>query len=168
MAGQSSIMSVDSRLPPSAQEKLDKIKRKPGPVPRSIRYAKQRRDHEVRVALALPEIFTCLMKEIKAGGPDGIRAGLWLMESLLGKPAAAEKAPVDDHVLPPTEITTQSIEQITVKQLTDSALSQVKAVIKADLLKQGLISEADSPSIDLTGEQVGSSDHPEGSVPTDR
>ena len=155
----SMIASVEgTRLPDAGQAVLDKHMKRPGPVPRSVRYAKARRQHEGRVAQALPEIFDALLAAVKSGDS---RAGIWLMESLIGKPAPAQVAPVDDNSLPVHSLDRQTVEQMTIAQLSDQALLQVKAIMLRDLQARGIIKPDASASIELTGAPP----PPEGSVP---
>ena len=131
---------------------------KGGPIPRSVRYAAARRAFEQRIAVHLPELFDVLLKAAKAGDT---KSAAYLTSHLLGKPAPAQVAPVDDNSLPIHSLDRQTVEQMTIAQLSDQALLQVKAIMLRDLQARGIIKPDASASIELTGAPP----PPEGSVP---
>jgi hypothetical protein len=93
---------------------------------------------ERRIAVLLPEIIEALAKAARGGDT---KAGIALVSWLIGSPAKAQVAPVDDHTLPTSARNVATLEQLVIKDLTDTALAQVKALITADLQAQGKLTD---------------------------
>lgn len=136
-------------MPEVARDIVQAARKRPGPVPRSVRYKKQIHDWEQRIARDLPLIYDRLL----AAGKEGDVASLvFLAQSLVGKPATRAVAPVDDNSLPIHSLDRQTVEQMTIAQLSDQALLQVKAIVLRDLQARGIIkpdADASIASIDL-------------------
>ena len=159
-------------VPPAGTEIVKKAKRKPGPVPRSVRWAKARKRAEQQIASVLPELIDALYEAAttKVDGRKDTKSAEFLVSFLLGKPAAQKVAPVDDHSLPARSVEARTIEQMSIESLSDHALAKVKAIMLDDLISRGIVKPGDSVAIDPSAAAAtGCGDHQgaKGSVPPD-